>query len=423
MSEVGNQRYIDDLKIQIEKDFDITVTKKGQSFLIFPSELLIHVRGSKILSDIDGPYGFYGLHKNNFEILLKSNKSFFAIVYNNPQTTFLIPKNVVLSIFNSDLMIDDDAYPRWYFYIRLINNKYYIDFRKKGVDKIDITNYCNKWKQIDDLERLIIKDNETFDNNNIRLKKQSNTWIVRAGEKGEQEESALSYNIVAIGWNELPDLSSITDKYSLTNIYYSIHKEHDKRYGSQAISQIWNFLEGIKKNDIVILPSKKNDHLINIGIVESEYKFKELEKNIKHIRYVRWLKNIPISDFEQDILIQLRLPKTVYKVNTNTSEAIINLLKEENLITTSSLHVDTSSKFSVDDLVEIMQEFKVFLNSESGQKHVKNIVREKLEVKELVTKLDSMPKNSQEFIDWVLYGLLPIQKQNMQNALAPFLYF
>jgi hypothetical protein len=88
-----NIRTINSLKLQIENQYGIKITKKGNSFIVFPSETLIHVRGSKILHDKEGPYGFYHFFKNNFETLLSSNKSFFAIVYDNPDITFLIPKD------------------------------------------------------------------------------------------------------------------------------------------------------------------------------------------------------------------------------------------------------------------------------------------------------------------------------------------
>jgi restriction system protein len=28
-------------------------------------------------------------------------------------------------------------------------------------------------------------------------------WVVRAGRHGEQEQTAIDYNLVTIGWNEL----------------------------------------------------------------------------------------------------------------------------------------------------------------------------------------------------------------------------
>jgi hypothetical protein len=374
LENINNQRSLDSLKIQIESQYDIELTKKGNSFIVFPSGTLIHIRGSKILSDTEGQYGFYHFFKKNFESLLNTNKSFFALVYNEPKNTFLIPKDKLSTIFNNNLITYDEKSSKWYFYIRPLDNKYFIEFRQKNSDKVDITDYLNKWDQIDDLvgtrkkeyqyflvqvteagsleildknmyqsqgwkinsrnhdhgkvkkgdilvvyfagnsvrynqqlKKIYTVDNvspdnaifqlneikelegislneiksgiktgrlsktferigmqgfnikqiteseynsvlrleqKPFDNINILLKKQPKTWVVRAGEKGDQEEGALLHNIITIGWNELPDLSIITDKYSLSNTLNFIYKEYNKQSASQAISQIWNFLKG-----------------------------------------------------------------------------------------------------------------------------------------------------------------------------------
>ncbi|MFZ0556206.1 MAG: hypothetical protein WAM26_13020 [Nitrososphaeraceae archaeon] len=34
-------------------------------------------------------------------------------------------------------------------------------------------------------------------------------WLIRAGKEGEQERGVLQNNIVAIGWNELPNLLTV----------------------------------------------------------------------------------------------------------------------------------------------------------------------------------------------------------------------
>ena len=48
-------------------------------------------------------------------------------------------------------------------------------------------------------------------------------WLVRAGRYGEQEQGALNYNVVAIGWNELPSLSNIKEKEQLEALYSKIY--------------------------------------------------------------------------------------------------------------------------------------------------------------------------------------------------------
>ena len=163
MEEIDNLRSIESLKSYIETDFDIIVSKQNQSFLTFPSGISIHVRGSKILfDDKEDQYGFYGLRKNNYDTLLNADKSFFAIVYDKPEITFLIPKNALSNIFKNDLMTNKKNSLLWYFYVRPIDNKYYIDFRKKGIDRIEVTEYLNKWEQIEDIFEKRTKESHYF---------------------------------------------------------------------------------------------------------------------------------------------------------------------------------------------------------------------------------------------------------------------
>ncbi|MCX7880522.1 MAG: restriction endonuclease [Ignavibacteria bacterium] len=69
---------------------------------------------------------------------------------------------------------------------------------------------------------------------------------------------------------------------------------------------------------------------IAIGKVESDYEYKEINPNIKHIRHVKWLKIIPRSAFDQDILYSLGASMTVCKIERNEAEnRIKQLLKGE----------------------------------------------------------------------------------------------
>lgn len=76
-----------------------------------------------------------------------------------------------------------------------------------------------------------------------------------------------------------------------------------------------------------------------------------------------------------------------------------------------------------DDVPNIVDEFLKWFNSETGQRHFRNIEREKEEVKELMKKLDFMDKNSAEFTEWILYGLLPYGKSKYAKRRSTFPVF
>jgi len=60
------------------------------------------------------------------------------------------------------------------------------------------------------------------------------------------------------------------------------------------------------------------------------------------------------------------------------------------------------------ELIKIIEEFKKYLKTEEGKFHL-NYLKEKepKETKQILEKLKTLPKDSREFVDLVLYGLLP----------------
>lgn len=152
-------------------------------------------------------------------------------------------------------------------------------------------------------------------------------WLVRAGEYGEQEHGALENNIVTIGWNELPDLSAVKTRDALAKLYAERWPAAKKMAAANYIGQIWRFIHDIQKGDLVALPLKTQS-AVAIGKVKGDYEYKELAHNIKHIRRVEWLKTIPRSSFDQDILYSLGAFMTVCRVERNDAEdRVIKLLK------------------------------------------------------------------------------------------------
>ncbi len=144
-------------------------------------------------------------------------------------------------------------------------------------------------------------------------------WLVRAGKYGEQEQGALDNYVVTIGWDEFQDLSNIKTKAELAKLYNEVNPIAKKMQAAIAVGQIWRFINEIQKGDLVALPLKTQS-AIAFGVVEGTYQYKKLTDNIKHIRSVKWLKTIPRSDIDQDILYALGALMTVCKIEKHDAE-------------------------------------------------------------------------------------------------------
>lgn len=154
-------------------------------------------------------------------------------------------------------------------------------------------------------------------------------WLVRAGKHGDQEQGAYNNKVVTIGWNELPDLSNIKSEEQLGELYSKIYPEEKKMTAANRMGQIWNFINNIKKGDLVALPLKSQAAIV-IGQVIGDYEYKEYAHNIKHTRRVEWLRTIPRSEFDQDLLFSLGAFMTVCRIQRNNAEERVRtLLKSE----------------------------------------------------------------------------------------------
>ena len=145
-------------------------------------------------------------------------------------------------------------------------------------------------------------------------------WLVRAGSSGEQELEALKYNIATIGWNEIPDVSTIKDREELKELYLKYSPGTEKMRASRMVGQIWDFAKEIKKGDIIALPLKSHSSIV-LGSVEGDYEFREISSTIKHTRPVKWLKIVPREQFEQDLLNSLGAFSTVCQIERHDAEA------------------------------------------------------------------------------------------------------
>lgn len=144
-------------------------------------------------------------------------------------------------------------------------------------------------------------------------------------------------------------------------------------------------------------------------MIEGDYEYDQSDGNVRHFRRVKWLDKISRSNIDQDKQTYLQLPKTVFKVQKVVEEHIKTILQERGTLP-KDLTIRGINLRSKGQIPEIITEFRNWFNGEAGKKHISTIEKEKQEVKDLMKKLDSMDKSSSEFIDLVLYALLPYAK-------------
>jgi hypothetical protein len=144
-----------------------------RSSLLLPSGTILYARGSRELRDPNRAYGYYHLVKRNYDELIKNSKSYFAVVYGHPKKTFVLPGEIIKQFFeNEKLVYPANRPPKWHFKIVKSDGKYLLDFDRKGSPTYDVTEYLNKWYQIDDFrgkEIVQVGEEEQVDDFRRRL--------------------------------------------------------------------------------------------------------------------------------------------------------------------------------------------------------------------------------------------------------------
>ena len=85
-------------------------------------------------------------------------------------------------------------------------------------------------------------------------------WLIRAGRYGEREDFALENKLAVIGWDNLPDLSRIENREELAEILAEKYPDEKAKTRMNWESQIWPFISGMGKGDLVAMPLKHRGH-------------------------------------------------------------------------------------------------------------------------------------------------------------------
>lgn len=151
-------------------------------------------------------------------------------------------------------------------------------------------------------------------------------WLVRAGKYGERENLALEKGLAVIGWEELNDLSGVKTREELYDLLEKTYLEVKPKTLLNWVSQIWPFLKEMQNGDPVALPLKSRS-VIAIGEVAGPYQYRSnLPADAKHTRPVKWLKELPRSAFDKDLLYSLGAFMTVCRIQRNNAEERVRAL-------------------------------------------------------------------------------------------------
>lgn len=122
----------------------------------------------------------------------------------------------------------------------------------------------------------------------IRLENEVRYWIYAPGDNASEWVEFNKNGIMAIGWDELSDLSDYPSRESIRLKMKEIYGQ-DNKYTNDSLAT-WQFANEIKEGDIVYA-KKGLQKLLGRGIVRSRYYFDNNRSDYKSIRKVEWTHN------------------------------------------------------------------------------------------------------------------------------------
>ena len=132
-------------------------------------------------------------------------------------------------------------------------------------------------------------------------------------------------SIIAIGWHELGDMSSIpADRDAIKARYAEVYPNDPKGSVATCVGMLYRFFYDIQIGDYVVYPSK-NDRMINIGIVEGPYYYDSSEPVFPRKRKVKWIKSLPRTLFSQGALYEVGSALTLFTIKNYADEFIAAL--------------------------------------------------------------------------------------------------
>ena len=151
-------------------------------------------------------------------------------------------------------------------------------------------------------------------------------WLMRAGKHGQNEKKFLDENRIYLTWDRLSnDLSALKHRGQLRTLLEKVYPDAPKGRIRNHLGQIWAFSHVMNQDDWIVLPSKMKP-AIHVAKMKGDYTFNPVgEDPFCHYRNVEWIvKDVPRTNFDQDLLYSFRALSTIYQVSRNNAEQRIH---------------------------------------------------------------------------------------------------
>ena len=166
----------------------------------------------------------------------------------------------------------------------------------------------------------------------------------------------LKENVIALGWQQIGDLSLIApDREAFKEKYIAAYPDAKKGSIPTGVGMLFRFCHEVQIGDYIIYPSKI-DRMINIGEVTGGYKYVPEANEYVQQRSVKWLKHLPRMSFSQGALYEIGSAMSFFMVK-NYADEFLTALDKGFAKSISEGEEDDTVGATADDIIESTKDF------------------------------------------------------------------
>ena len=184
-------------------------------------------------------------------------------------------------------------------------------------------------------------------------------YMVRAGEGGYIIDDFLTNNIVAIGWDEIGDLSNVSTLDQIKQLVSNKFPTYSKPRLNMAAGEIYRFRFELIKGTYVITYNPEN-RLYSVGIISGDYQYKNDREEYKHIHLVKWEWKVQRDILSVQAKNLLGAIMTLFEVREDSvKNEILHIIKSEGKAAVTDTQEADAQQIEVlkEDIVERSKEF------------------------------------------------------------------
>jgi len=151
-------------------------------------------------------------------------------------------------------------------------------------------------------------------------------WGIHAGRTGDADRLFMDRNVIALGWEELGDLSKIApNRDAFKRLYAERLPEAPAGQVPTSAGQLFRFVHEMKQGDLVAYPAKR-ERMVHIGRVAGDYFCDPSDApGYPNRRPVTWLTEVPRTHFSQGALYEIGSALSLFQIRNYPDEYLAAL--------------------------------------------------------------------------------------------------